>query len=335
MRKLGGPRLDPRQPWLWPERWQALSSWGAVALGVLLATPWWFSAWAAWTDAQQLAQTFERTQADTRSAELRRLQLDQDLAQRLLQASASAQTLTVELPTVTQTLTHSAAHESLALSLVDWGVAVPVSGMSTQPLQQVAVHLQLQGTWRGWMRWWTHLPSVAPWVTLSTLDLRAQPNGGWRAHLVLRIPQRVAHAPHAWQLAGLDDAAESDPMDVHAWQRAQTQQAQQHPSYARWIAPELQRVRAPLEALPRERLHYVGQISQAGVLQALLRSSQAGGVVTHAPIYRVSVGDYVGQDFGRVQAIAADQLTLRELVRDAHGVWQPRDVTLPLEEGAK
>jgi Tfp pilus assembly protein PilP len=43
----------------------------------------------------------------------------------------------------------------------------------------------------------------------------------------------------------------------------------------------------------------------------------------------------VGQDFGRVQTIAADKLTLRELALDPQGVWQPRDVALQLEDGAK
>jgi len=103
----------------------------------------------------------------------------------------------------------------------------------------------------------------------------------------------------------------------------------------RWIAPELQRTRTHLEALPRERLRYVGRISQDGLHQALLRLIEPTSTALHVPIYRVAVGDYVGQDFGRVQTIGTDQLTLRELVRNAQGVWQPREVTLPLEDGAK
>jgi len=344
MRRSVGGSLDLRRPWLWPDLWQWLSVAFALVGGALLIAPWWLSTWDVWTDAQQSAQTLVRVQADIRSTQQRRAQLDQDLAQRLVDSSVVVQTVAVELPTVTQALAHLAEREKLALSLVDWGAAVPVSALKASAVQQVPVHVQLLGAWPAWVGWWTQLPDVAPLATLSRLDLRAHPQGGWRAHVVLHMPQRLAQpltpAPLDWQLAGAPslnsgDVQFPDPMDARAWQHTQSQHAQQHPSYARWIAPELQRIRTPLEALPRERLRYVGQISQAGVQQALLRSSEGIGVAAHAPIYRVSVGDYVGQDFGRVQTIAPDQLTLRELVRDAHGVWQPRDVTLPLEEGTK
>jgi type IV pilus assembly protein PilOP len=339
------PKLNPRQPWGWPVFWQRVSLALAIVVGALLVAPWWLSAWDAWSDAQESAQALARTQADIRNAQQRRAQLAQDLAQRLVETSVLVQTVSAELPAVSQALTHLAERESLSLTLADWSTAVPVSALKKGPLQQVPVHVQLHGTWSAWMRWWTQLPEVAPLATLSRLDLQAQPHGGWRAQVVLHLVQRLPapvtqQGSSGWQLAGVPSSPEGevglvDPVDARAWQHTQSQHAQQHPSYARWIAPELQRTRTPLEALRRERLRYVGQISQAGVQQALLRESEVTGAASHAPIYRVAVGDYVGQDFGRVQTIAADQLTLRELVRDAHGVWQPRDVTLPLEDGAK
>jgi Tfp pilus assembly protein PilP/Tfp pilus assembly protein PilO len=346
MRGAGWAKLNPRQPWAWPVLWQRVSLAVAIVIGALLVAPWWLRAWDACNDAQESAQALTRTQLDIRDAQQRRAQLEQALAQHLLDTSVLVQTASAELPAVSQALTQLAERESLSLSLVDWSAAVPVSALKKGPLHHVPVHLQLHGAWPAWMRWWTQLPEVVPLATLSRLDLQAQAHGGWRAHVVLHMPQRlpepvsITQAASDWQLAGAPSALASevgivDPVDARAWQHTQSQHAQQHPSYARWMAPELQRTRTPLEALPRERLRYVGQISQAGVQQALLRGFEAVGAATHAPIYRVSVGDYVGQDFGRVQTIAADQLTLRELVRDAHGVWQPRDVTLPLEDGAK
>jgi type IV pilus assembly protein PilOP len=346
MRGVVWPSLNPRQPWVWPAFWQRVSLAFAIVAGTLLIAPWWLTAWDAYSEAQQSAQTLARTQADIRNAQLRRAQLDQDLAQRLVETSVLVKNVSAELPVVSQALTRLAERESLALTLVDWSATSPstLAALKQSPLQQVPVHLQLHGGWPAWMRWWTQLPEVAPLATLSRLELRAQPHGGWRAqvalHVLQRLPAPTASGTSDWQLAGLpslpaDEVNHVDPVDARAWQQAQRQHAQKHPSYARWIAPELQRPRTPLEALPRERLRYVGQISQAGVQQALLRASEASGVAMHAPIYRVSVGDYVGQDFGRVQTIAPDQLILRELVRDAHGVWQPRDVTLPLEDGAK
>ncbi len=346
MRGAGWPNLNPRQPWGWPALWQRVSLAFAILAGALLIAPWWLGAWDAYSEAQQSAQTLARTQADIRNVQLRRARLDQDLAQRLVETSVLVKNVSAELPAVSQALTRLAERESLALTSVDWAATStsPMAALKKSPLQQVPVHLQLHGGWPAWLRWWTQLPEVAPLATLSRLELRAQPHGGWRAqvelHMLQRLPAPITPGTSDWQLAGAplqpsDEVNHADPVDARAWQQAQSQHAQQHPSYARWIAPELQRTRTHLEALPRERLRYVGQISLDGVQQALLRGSELTGTVPHAPIYRVSVGDYVGQDFGRVQTIAPDQLTLRELVRDAHGVWQPRDVTLPLEDGAK
>lgn len=344
MRGQGWAQLNLRQPWMWPAALQRACVALAVLLGALLMAPWWLSAWNTWADAQERAQTLTRMQADLLSAQQRHAQLTQELAQRHAETSVLLPYLSSDLPKRSQALTQLAERESLVLSLVDWSMAVPVPALKAVSLQQVPVHVQLQGAWPAWMRWWTQLPQVAPQATLSNLDLQAHPSGGWRAQMVLQMPQRSPEpkvsGPSDWQLAGLPsqplaDAAHADPLDARAWQQRQGLHAQQHPSYARWIVPELQRPRSHLETLPRERLRYVGRISQDGVQQALLRLSDANSALANASIYRVAVGDYVGQEFGRVQTIAADTLTLRELARDPQGVWQPRDVTLLLEDGAK
>lgn len=342
--------LNPRQPWLWPSSLKRICLALSVVVGALLLTPWWLSSWGDWTDAQEVAQSLARTHADLHLAQQRHAQLAQELAQHHSKISLLVSTSSAELPKLSQALTQLAERESLALSLVDWSAAVPLPALKMSPLQHVPVHVHLQGAWPAWMGWWTQLPEVAPLATMSSLDLQAHPNGGWRAQVVLHMPQRlplptsqgsyVTQRPSDWHLAGapLQPSGEtrlSDPVDLRAWQQTQSQHAQHHPSYARWIAPELQRTRTHLEALPRERLRYVGQISREGVHHALLRLSEATGAAAHAPIYRVAVGDYVGQGFGRVQTIAEDKLTLRELARDAQGVWQPRYVTLLLEEGSK
>lgn len=344
MRGAGIFKLNPRQPWMWPALWQNLCWVFAIVFGGLLMAPWWLSAWDAWSDSQQAAQNLVRTQAEIHDAQQRQAQLAQELAQLQAESAMLLPTASTELPKLSHALTHLAEHESVGLSSVDWSTAIPVSALKSGALQQVPVHAQLQGVWPAWMRWWSQLHHVAPMATVSHLVLKSHPSGGWRAQVVLQVPQRltlpITQEESGGQLdsASLQAASEAaydDPVDARAWAQTQTQHAQQHPSYARWIAPELRRTRTHLEALPRERLRYVGRISQDGLHQALLRWSETTSGATHAPIYTVAVGDYVGQDFGRVQTIAADQLTLRELVRNAQGVWQPRDVSLPLEDGAK
>jgi len=44
------------------------------------------------------------------------------------------------------------------------------------------------------------------------------------------------------------------------------------------------------------------------------------------------VGDYLGQNFGRVTQITETDMSLREVVQDAAGEWVERSSTLQLQE---
>ena len=53
-------------------------------------------------------------------------------------------------------------------------------------------------------------------------------------------------------------------------------------------------------------------------------------------LYQVKVGDYMGQNYGRVLRISDSDLVLREVVQDAAGEWIERNSTLQLlERGAR
>ena len=310
------PQLDWRQPWCWPRTIQYALFVSAGVVGMLALSPWWLHSWQALDDANE-AQAQLLTEQEARHA----LQVQSQPDTSFADAAALAEL---------------ARLQGLQFSQVSLETPQQSPTLHGLHMQQLPVRLTVQGSWDGWLDWLAQWPTAAPGVTVSSLELKADPHGGISAQVLAMAPQSTAlDAAFELSTVNSESAASVDPFSTTGWSNAQRAHAEQHPSYARWIAPELQRIRTHLEALPRERLRYVGQISQAGVQQALLRSSEGSGVAAHAPIYRVSVGDYVGQDFGRVQTIAPDQLTLRELVRDAHGVWQPRDVTLPLEEGTK
>jgi type IV pilus assembly protein PilP len=49
-------------------------------------------------------------------------------------------------------------------------------------------------------------------------------------------------------------------------------------------------------------------------------------------LYRVTAGNYLGQNFGRVTAISETSISLREVVQDAAGEWVERSSTLQLQE---
>jgi type IV pilus assembly protein PilP len=91
------------------------------------------------------------------------------------------------------------------------------------------------------------------------------------------------------------------------------------------LANELNRRRGPLEAFPLDTMRMVGSVERDGQPTALLRVGEL--------LYQVEVGDYLGQNYGRVQRIDETELMLREIVQDAAGEWIERPASLQLQEG--
>jgi len=90
------------------------------------------------------------------------------------------------------------------------------------------------------------------------------------------------------------------------------------------LAPDLNRPKEPLEAYPLETLKMVGTLSQQKRSFALVKADSG--------LYRVSVGNYMGQNFGVVTRITDSEITLRELIQDSAGDWAERESALLLQE---
>lgn len=90
------------------------------------------------------------------------------------------------------------------------------------------------------------------------------------------------------------------------------------------IAAELNRRREPLEAYPLDSMTMVGSVSRQGRQYALLRVDNL--------LYQVKVGDYLGQNYGRITRITETEVSLREIVQDAAGEWIERTSSLQLQE---
>ncbi|TMG73190.1 MAG: pilus assembly protein PilP, partial [Betaproteobacteria bacterium] len=90
------------------------------------------------------------------------------------------------------------------------------------------------------------------------------------------------------------------------------------------LKPDLNRPKEPLEAYPLESLKMVGVLQQKRANFALVKADTG--------LYRVKVGQYLGQNFGLVTAITDSQVQLRELIQDAVGDWTERQSTLQLLE---
>ena len=93
------------------------------------------------------------------------------------------------------------------------------------------------------------------------------------------------------------------------------------------LAGELKRRKEPLEAYPLDSMAMVGSVSRQGQPVALLKIDNL--------LYQVKVGDYLGQNYGRVMKIDETQLVLREVVQDAVGEWVERPTNLQLQERAR
>ena len=90
------------------------------------------------------------------------------------------------------------------------------------------------------------------------------------------------------------------------------------------LKPDLNRPKEPLEAYPLESLKMVGVLQQKKANFALVKAD--------AGLYRVKVGNYMGQNFGLITSITENQIELRELIQDAGGDWTERQSTLQLQE---
>ena len=83
----------------------------------------------------------------------------------------------------------------------------------------------------------------------------------------------------------------------------------------------------PLEAYPLDAIAYVGMLNKNNQPVALVK--------VDALLYQIRIGEFMGQNFGRVLSIDESQIALREVAQDAAGEWVERNTTLNLQEGSK
>ena len=92
------------------------------------------------------------------------------------------------------------------------------------------------------------------------------------------------------------------------------------------LKPDLNRPKEPLEAYPLESLKMVGVLQQRKASYALVKADTG--------LYRVAVGNYMGQNFGLITDVTDTEIKLKEIVQDSAGDWAERQSVLPLLEEA-
>jgi type IV pilus assembly protein PilP len=136
------------------------------------------------------------------------------------------------------------------------------------------------------------------------------------------LPEPTKFSPQAYNQEGA-----IEPFSNQKLTQALKRDSNQATANVGLIAPELSRRKEPLEAYPLDATFMVGSLIKVGQPVALVKVDNL--------IYQVRVGNYLGQNYGRITQVGETSLTLREIVQDAAGEWIERTATLQLLEGSK
>jgi type IV pilus assembly protein PilP len=163
-------------------------------------------------------------------------------------------------------------------------------------------------------------------VVLAGCSARQEELRGWMDQQRREVKPNVTPlaAPKKFDPEPYSSAQAVDPFSSQKLSVAIKQEARQTNSL---FSAELNRRKEPLEAYPLDSMSMVGSVARGGQPFALLRVDSL--------LYQVKVGDYLGQNYGRVTRIAETEVTLREVVQDAAGEWIERPASLQLQERAR
>lgn len=88
-------------------------------------------------------------------------------------------------------------------------------------------------------------------------------------------------------------------------------------------SPDLNRPREFLEQFPLDSLKMVGTLERDGEFFALLKGSNNS-------LYRVNVGEYIGQNSGKIEKITDKTIEVKEWLSDGKGGWREHWVVIRL-----
>lgn len=91
------------------------------------------------------------------------------------------------------------------------------------------------------------------------------------------------------------------------------------------LQPDMSRPKEPLEAYSLESLTMVGTLEQDHTPQAIIKTPDNR-------LYRVTVGNHMGQNFGVITRITDSEVDLKEIVQDSAGDWTERPSSIHLQE---
>lgn len=91
------------------------------------------------------------------------------------------------------------------------------------------------------------------------------------------------------------------------------------------LSPNFDRNREELESYPLDGLRMMGTLEKNDQYWGIVRDPDA-------IIHRVQVGNYIGQNHGKITAINEDKIELLEIIPDGRGGWEERNAEIALAE---
>ena len=91
------------------------------------------------------------------------------------------------------------------------------------------------------------------------------------------------------------------------------------------ISPDFDRNREELESYPLDGLRMMGTLENSEQFWAIVRDPSA-------IIHRVQVGNYLGQNYGKITGISEDKIELLEIIPDGRGGWDERSAGIALAD---
>lgn len=163
-------------------------------------------------------------------------------------------------------------------------------------------------------------------MLLAGCDNSQQELSQWMAQVrattkvsVAPIAEPKKYVPYGYRL--------KDNLDPFNTEKVTVAQAKLQARNASGLTPDLNRRREPLESFPLDALSMVGTLMQNKQVYGLVKADKT--------LNRVSTGQYLGQNYGKITSITETEITLKEIVQDAAGEWVEQISKLQLQETKK
>ena len=117
----------------------------------------------------------------------------------------------------------------------------------------------------------------------------------------------------------------TDPFEPFYLEPATPTCAPDCPTAGSGISPNFDRNREELESFPLDGLRMMGTLEKGDQFWAIVRDPDA-------IIHRVQIGNYIGQNNGKITGVSEDKIELLEIVPDVLGGWEERNAGIALAE---